>query len=139
MSGAVVGGSAGAIAAAAAAKKAAQLRDEEERLTSYNQNDLEGWEFKIVRSATGKFKKYDFVKKICDEEAKAGWEMVEKFDDNRIRFKRQIDKRSMDRHLDIDPYRTSIGLSGDALGLTIAGVILLVIGVVLAVVFYLKG
>ena len=94
-------------AIAAAAAKAAKDRDEEENLTTYKSDDLDGWEFKIVRSGIGKFKNPENIRKLCAEEAKAGWEMVEKFDNNRIRFKRPIEKRSQDQYLDFDPYRTS--------------------------------
>ncbi len=67
MSGVAVTG--GAVAAAAAAKKKRLLREEEERLTNYNSDDLKGWEFKIVRSATQKFKNHEALKKLCDEES----------------------------------------------------------------------
>ena len=98
----------GSNAASAAAAKI--LRDEEELMTAYKKDDLEGWEFKIMRSYTGKFKDNKFVQQLCQEEAKAGWEMLEKFDDSQIRFKRRIYNRHNDQFLKIDPYRTSVGL-----------------------------
>ena len=69
MSGAVIGSTAGAGAAAAAAH-AAKMRDEEENMTKYNGDELEKWEFKIVRSNFARFKKYEVVQKLCAEEAK---------------------------------------------------------------------
>jgi hypothetical protein len=126
-----MGGATAAIAGAAAAKRA---REEEEKMTKYNSDDLDGWEFKIVRSNTGAFKNYERVKKVCDEESRAGWEMVEKFDNHRIRFKRRTDNRSGDRHRQgIDPYRTHIGLHGGGLATTIIAVCLAVIGIILAI------
>jgi hypothetical protein len=95
---------------AASAAAAQKLRDEEEIMTAYKNDDLEGWEFKIMRSYTGKFKDNKFVQQLCQEEARAGWEMLEKFDDYRIRFKRRVDNRPNDQFLKIDPYRTSVGL-----------------------------
>ncbi|MBN1211905.1 MAG: hypothetical protein JXA92_04950 [candidate division Zixibacteria bacterium] len=89
----------------AATTRQRQMR-EEERMTCYNKNDLEGWEFKIVRSQFGSFRNPENIEKLCREEARAGWEMLEKFDDYRIRFKRCLDKRAMDRFAEIDPYRT---------------------------------
>ena len=68
-------------------------------MTQYGGEDLDGWEFKIVRSATSKFKSPDYVRRLCEEEARAGWEMVEKFDDHRIRFKRRVERRAEDAHL----------------------------------------
>jgi hypothetical protein len=123
-------GAAGAAAAAAAARRAERLRKEEEDMTKYSGDDLEGWEFKIVRSATEKFKNYDEVKKVCDEEAQAGWEMVEKFDNSRIRFKRKIENRAGDSHRQIDPYRTSVGMSQGGVAAVILAVVFGVIGVV---------
>jgi hypothetical protein len=94
---------------AASAGAAQILREEEEIMTAYKKDDLEGWEFKIMRSYSGKFKDNKFVQQLCQEEAKAGWEMLEKFDDYRIRFKRRTDNRPNDQFLKIDPYRTSVG------------------------------
>ena len=83
---------------------------EEEQMTGYHTDDLEGWEFKIVRAFMRKFRNPETIRKLCEEEAQAGWEMLEKFDDERIRFKRRIEKRSNDQYLKIDPYRTQCGI-----------------------------
>ena len=95
----------GGAAAAAAAKR--RRDNEEENMTGYSKEDLEGWEFKIVRSVFGRFSKYDVVQELRKREAEAGWEMVEKFDNERIRFKRRIENRKRDAQLGYDPYRTS--------------------------------
>ncbi len=98
------GAAAGAAAAAAAME--AQRREEEERLTNYTKEDLtEGWEFKIVRSNFSL--KNDRFRSLCEEEAQNGWELVEKFDSTRVRFKRPISAREQDKYATIDPYRTS--------------------------------
>jgi hypothetical protein len=114
-----------AVIAAAANKK---RQEEEEKMVSYNKEDLDGWEFKIVRSNFGRFSNYEKVQKVCREEAKAGWELVEKFDEYRLRFKRRIDKRANDQFLTVDPYRTSIGFGDWSVGLLAA----LIGGVVIA-------
>ena len=119
----------GAVAAIAAAAKAAKDRDEEENMTKYNSDDLSGWEFKIVRSDLGRFRKYEIVQKLCKEEARAGWEMVEKFDSNRIRFKRRVENRAQDQHLDFDPYRTSMSSISGGKVAAIIGLIVLLLGV----------
>ncbi|NIO02165.1 MAG: hypothetical protein GTO42_08490 [Candidatus Latescibacteria bacterium] len=121
MSGATGGATAAAAAAAAAA---ARMREEEEKLTPYNADDLKGWEFKIVRANSRKFKHADAVRQLCEEEAQAGWEMVEKFDDSRIRFKRRVEERSQDPYRTIDPYRTLIGFSESHIVLIIVAVCL---------------
>ena len=129
MSGAAAGGVAAATAAAAA--RAARRRQEEEDMTGYNASDLDGWEFKIVRSNTGKFKNREAVRQLCDQEALAGWEMLEKFDDNRIRFKRKIEHRSRDQHLQTDPYRSEIGPGQGKIVALVLGAIVLLGGLVI--------
>jgi hypothetical protein len=142
MSGAHVAATAGAGAAiaAGAAAVAARMREEEEKLTTYNKDDMDGWEFKIVRANTRYFRKPVNLQKTCEEEAKAGWEMVEKFDNARVRFKRRVDKRQNDQFLQgIDPYRTQVGIGNAQLGFTIGGIVALSIAVLLAVVFFVKS
>lgn len=94
-------------AGAAAARR--RMIEEEETLTPYNKGDLDGWEFKIVRSGFGRFRKPEVVQELCRREAEAGWEMLEKFDSQRIRFKRRIENRSRDGQLGYDAYRTYAG------------------------------
>src|SRR5438105_15873179 len=102
--------SAGAAAAAAAALR--RRREEEESRTGYTHADLaEGWEFKFLRSATGAFRTPEGLRKAVEEEARAGWVLLEKFDNRRLRFKRPLSARSGDAALSIDAYRTSYGLS----------------------------
>jgi hypothetical protein len=97
---------------AAAAAERRRLREEEE-MTAYSQEELQGWEFKIVRANTSVFGKSAELNKLIQEEAQAGWIMVEKFDNSRVRFKRPISAREKDAQLpaEIDPYRTHYGMS----------------------------
>ena len=107
----------GAIAATTAATSAARHRQillerEEEEMTTYTQDDLSNdWEFKIVRSSTAAFRKPKELNKLIEEEAGAGWIMLEKLDDSRIRFKRPRRARAQDGYLPdgVDPYRTHYG------------------------------
>jgi hypothetical protein len=90
--------------------------EEEEKMTRYTREDLEqDWEFKIVRSTFGAFRKPRVLQALIEEEALAGWEMVEKFDEYRVRFKRPIRARQGDSLLpgNIDPYRTQYGSFGN--------------------------
>lgn len=127
------GGVTAALAAAAAAK---QQQQEEEEMTTYSDHDLNGWEFKIVRSAFGRFSSYQAVQKICQEEAETGWELVEKFDQHRLRFKRRVERRSNDHLARLDPYRTSPGFSrSSATAALVIGVLLLMVaGAVLLII-----
>ena len=104
----------GAAAAAAAKRRRMMLAEEEEDMARYTQDDLSNnWEFKIVRSESGAFRKPEVLRELIEEEARAGWVMLEKFDDGRIRFKRPRSARTRDALLPpgTDPYRTQYGAS----------------------------
>jgi hypothetical protein len=106
--------SAGAAAAAAGAAAAAErMRQEEEEMTKYTDADLkDDWEFKIVRSNTASFKNPETLRRVCEEEAQAGWVLLEKFDNQRLRFKRPASARAGDSALvGLDPYRSHYGVS----------------------------
>ena len=56
-------------------------------MTAYNDKELaDGWEFKILRSASGVFERPERMREILEEESRAGWILVEKFDSNRLRL-----------------------------------------------------
>src|SRR5262249_53669225 len=109
----------------------------EEQMTGYTATDLaDGWEFKILRSATGAFKKPDVLRRVLEEEGRAGWVMIEKFDSKRVRLKRPAAAKSGDSALTFDPYRTTVGISEGRLALIIFGSVLgamaIVIGIIVA-------
>jgi len=130
--------SAGAAASAsAAAAVRRRMEQEEEEMTPYPPQDLSSdWEFKILRSVTGTFGKPEKLKEALNQEARAGWALVEKFDNSRIRLKRPASARSGDGALGFDPYRTYVGMSEVKFALTLValtlGGTLLVILVVVA-------
>ena len=81
-------------------------------MTGYTPQELaDGWEFKIVRSSTGAFRTPTFLRSVLDEEQRAGWTFVEKFDNGRIRLKRPTSARANDSALASDAYRTHVGIS----------------------------
>jgi len=99
----------------AAAEQQRKMNEDEEGMTNFSQSDLDNdWEFKIVRSTFGSFRKPHVLQSLIEEEAQAGWEMVEKFDENRVRFKRPRSARMNDGTLPgyVDPYRTQHGGMG---------------------------
>ncbi len=101
-----------AVTGAAAAAAAQQVLKEEEEMTPYTREDLaEGWEFKILRSMTNAFGKPERLRQVLEEEARAGWVLVEKFDNARLRLKRPATAKEADGQLDFDPYRTFVGIS----------------------------
>jgi hypothetical protein len=114
----------GAHAAVHAANEKKKKEQEEEEMTRYSDKELvEDYEFKILRSSTNAFKKRENVEKAIAEEAIAGWVLVEKFDDNRLRFKRPARAKRNDYNLPpgIDPYRTTYGIGEGGLALVIIG------------------
>jgi hypothetical protein len=111
-------GAAGAAAAAAAAKQRSE-REEEEEMTSYGDPDFSNWEFKILRSVRQTFKNPEKLREILAEEGLAGWSLVEKFDNTRIRLKRPITAKAKDSGLAFDPYRSYVGYTENQYGLVV--------------------
>lgn len=70
---------------AAAAAEAARLRREEEESSHHVRFGPE-WEFKILRSAMARFGRRDRLEAALREEGAAGWQLVEKLDNARIRL-----------------------------------------------------
>lgn len=105
-------------------------------MTGYSQADLiEGWEFKILRSVTGAFGKPERLRHALEEEARAGWVLVEKFDNQRVRLKRPTSARAGDAVLGFDPYRTSYGMSENAYAFTIISTIMGAVALLLLIIF----
>jgi len=131
---------AGVAAAIMAAQVAARQQREEEAMAQYSEDDLTGgWEFKFLRSARGEFKRPEKLREYLDEEARAGWTLLEKFDNARLRLKRPVRARSKDGSLGFDAYRTSVGTSEGKFVLLLMGGIFLTIGVIVGIVVLVKG
>lgn len=97
---------------AGAGAAALQLQEEEEEMTTYRETEAsDGLEFKILRANLAEFRDPLVLKKVCEEEARAGWVLLEKFDDRRLRFKRPVSAKLGDAGLPFDPYRTRYGMS----------------------------
>jgi hypothetical protein len=118
----------------AAEQRKRRMQEEEERMTPYKNSELnEQWEFKIVRSVTNEFKKPGVFRNLIEEESLSGWELLEKLDDGRIRFKRPTASRRRDEMLpaNVDPYRTQYGISEGALAARIIIVVVVSMGILL--------
>lgn len=68
-------------------------------------------EYKTVQAQTPLFADSKKMHEILAVEAKAGWDLLEKEDNYRIKLQRSIDNRSNDENLSFDPYRTTVGVS----------------------------
>jgi hypothetical protein len=109
------------VTAAAAAAASDRREEEEEEMTPYSSKDLaENWEFKILRSAAGKFRDPVSLQAILQEEGRAGWTLIEKFDDYRVRLKRPAGVPPSAAMLGFDPYRSYVGTNATRLALGIA-------------------
>jgi hypothetical protein len=125
---------AGATAAAAEARR--RMMEEDEQMTNYSDDELQNyWEFKIVRDNRAVFRNSNQLKKLVEEEKRAGWILLEKLDNSRVRFKRRRSAQVNDEQLisnGIDPYRTYYGMSPDVFNV-------LVIVFVLTISLFLLG
>jgi hypothetical protein len=106
----------------------------------HNARDLaEGWEFKVLHSAGGAFRKASTLQRCLAEESQAGWSLVEKLSDYSVRLKRPADAKKRDGALGIDAYRTTVGMSeGQRYVLGTVGV-LAAIGSLVGIVAQFKG
>ncbi|NJK33496.1 MAG: hypothetical protein HC919_00240 [Oscillatoriales cyanobacterium SM2_2_1] len=108
--------------------KMQQELHEEEQLTRYDTmppaEQAKGWEFKILRTSGNGFRGIKTLRRVCQEEAQAGWILLEKLDNHRLRFRRPLAAREQDHLCAIDPYRSYYGLPEELETLmTIAGAI----------------
>jgi len=127
------------VAINAAQEQQRRDKEEEEEMTRYSVDELDSnWEFKIVRSEAGAFRKPEVFNVLLQEESIAGWELVEKLDNRRVRFKRPQDTRRRDATLPpgFDPYRSHYGSAGGTRTAVLIGTaLMLALGVAFAVLF----
>lgn len=68
-------------------------------------------EYKILQSQTPLFASTAKMHEVLEQESRAGWNLLEKEDNYRIKLQRNISNRENDKNLDIDAYRSSVGVS----------------------------
>lgn len=68
-------------------------------------------EYKVVQSTTPLFATSKKIDEIMAEESKAGWQLVEKYDNYKMRLQRDISNRSNDKNLGFDAYRSQVGVN----------------------------
>tara|TARA_B110000483_G_C17700696_1_gene353205 strand:- start:76 stop:372 length:297 start_codon:yes stop_codon:yes gene_type:complete len=84
-------------------------------------------EFKTMQAQTPLFVDNKKMQEVLAVEAKAGWDLLEKEDNYRIKLQRDISNRENDKNLDTDPYTTTVGVSSIwTYGLTAAATIAIV-------------
>lgn len=100
-------------AATAAAAAASRRREEEEAqvIDGLLQKDSDGrYEYKVLRSSSGAFKRPDRRNQVLMEEARAGWDMALMLDNSRLILRRDKKMREQDflSTPGIDPYRIEV-------------------------------
>ena len=85
-------------------------------------------EYKVLTSQTPAFAKQEYIAKIMEQETRAGWQLLEKYDNYKLRLQRDISHRENDKNLDFDAYNTSVGVSSIVTyGVSAAAVIIVVL------------
>lgn len=102
--------SAATAAVTAAAAAAAKRKTIEEQESNHHLRFGRDWEFKIVRAVWPSFRRRENLERLLAEEAGAGWRLVEKLDNNRVRLARPVSERSRQLSPSIDPYRSWWGV-----------------------------
>ena len=112
--------------------------EEEEEMTPPDAVDATQYEYKIIRSASGAFNVPAKFRAVLEEEARAGWDLLEKLSDHRVRLRRHVKWREQDATLSQDPYRTRIGMGDDARVIWILVGVTAVVGLILSLVLLLR-
>ena len=108
-------------------------------MTPYTDDELQNdWEFKIVRANFGAFRGPERLNRLTEQEKQAGWVLLEKLDDSRVRFKRPRSATANDAQLiasGVDPYRTQYGMNQRSIFIVVSITIgCLILGSLVAVV-----
>lgn len=68
-------------------------------------------EFKVLHSTTPMFANAKKIEEVMAQEAQAGWQLLEKLDNYKLRLQRNISHRSKDQNLGFDAYRSQVGVN----------------------------
>jgi hypothetical protein len=101
---------------------------QEEDIPDYQEHE-KGWEFKILRTRDDGFRRGKLLRVVCAEESESGWILLEKLDDNRLRFRRLVKFRENDHLAKQDPYRTYYGISPRTTNIFSITIILLIMSI----------
>lgn len=68
-------------------------------------------EYKVMQAQTPLFSETAKMHEVLEQEAKAGWQLLEKEDNYRIKLQRNVSHRENDKNLGFDAYRSTVGVS----------------------------
>ena len=117
-----------------AANAARRRQEEEELLAAPERENSPEWEFKILRGGFGSLER---LRAALRAEARAGWDLHEKIDNQRLRLRRRVSARVDDSSLDVDPYRSQHGVFGSPQAMGAIGFAVAMIAVALMTVVFL--
>jgi hypothetical protein len=107
----------------------AQTKPEQPSPNFGSDSDSWQWEFKIVRGSANGFRGREALSYVCEQERMAGWILLEKLDNQRLRFRRPIAARKIDHLCRQDPYRTYYGMPPELSSLISLLVVLALLGI----------
>lgn len=90
-------------------------------------------EYKTIQAQTPLFADSTKLHSVLDQEAKAGWQLLWKEDNYKVKLQRNISHRENDKNLDFDAYRSSVGVSSVV---TYVGTALLTLGIVSVILYF---
>ena len=88
-------------------------------------------EYKVIQAQTPLFSDSKKMHEVLDQEAKAGWRLLEKEDNYKIRLQRDVSNRENDENLDFDAYRSTVGVSSMVTYGATAAVTIAIVSVIL--------
>lgn len=90
-------------------------------------------EYKIIQAQTPLFAETAKMHELLEVEATAGWRLLEKESNYRIKLQREVSHRKNDPSLNIDAYRSTIGVSSTV---TYGATALLTIAIVSVILYF---
>ncbi len=90
-------------------------------------------EYKTLHAQTPLFADSNKMHEVLEQEAKAGWQLLSKDDNYKIKLQRDISNRDNDKNLGFDAYRSSVGVSSVV---TYVGTALFTIAIVSVILYF---
>lgn len=90
-------------------------------------------EYKTIQAQTPLFADSKKMHALLEEEAKAGWQLLWKEDNYKLKLQRETSHRENDKNLDFDVYRTAVGVSSV---ITYVGTALLTLAIVSVILYF---
>lgn len=90
-------------------------------------------EYKTIQAQTPLFTDSKKMHDVLETEAKAGWQLLWKEDNYKLKLQREISHRDNDKNLAFDAYRSTVGVSSTV---TYVGTALLTIAIVSVILYF---